>query len=216
VAVLVRQVATMNTELLNALTNFTSPGVFNPWRDSDPLDHQLQVGNRLARLKQHFNASPKWILIGEAPGYKGCHFSGVPFTNERLILNKQIPRIAPNGRLTTRELPFSESSATIVWRALHEFEIADHVVMWNAFAWHPYKADQPKSNRTPSREELKMGKDVLCEVLKLFPGVPVIPVGRKSEEILDHLNVTALPWIRHPANGGATLFREGLRARITS
>jgi hypothetical protein len=211
-----RRQSTMNSELLNALTNFTSPGVFNPWSDSDPLDHQFQAGNRLARLKQHFDVNPRLLLIGEAPGYRGCHFSGVPFTNERLILEKQIPRVDPDGRLTIRDLPFSESSATIVWGMLHELGIADHVVMWNAFAWHPYKTGKPESNRAPSESELRAGRHVLCGILEHFADVPVIPVGRKAEKILKQLDVKAEPWLRHPANGGAPSFREGLRKRFIS
>ena len=48
-----------------------------------------------------------------------------------------------------------------------------------------------------------------------FCGVPVVPVGRKAEGTLMDLEVKAMPWVRHPARGGATRFREELKARFT-
>ena len=97
-----------------------------------------------------------------------------------------------------------------MWSELHKLGIADRTVMWNAFAWHPYKPDHPYSNRAPSRTELADGLPVLKGILDHFAGVPIVPVGRVSEKILRELGVNALPSLRHPAMGGATLFRAGL------
>jgi len=206
----------MNVELLNALTNFTSPGVFNPWSSRDESDCAgLGHDGRKRRLLKHFDCDPIMILIGEAPGYLGCRFSGVPFTSEKLILGGKIPRVTEPRRLTTPELPFSERSATAVWSVLDELGIADRVVMWNAFAWHPHEAGNPYSNRTPSRAELDAGLPILCGVLKMFSGVPVVPVGRKAEKALMDLGVEALPWVIHPSRR-PSLFREQLRTRFIS
>jgi uracil-DNA glycosylase len=156
------------------------------------------------------------ILVGEAPGYQGCRFSGVPFTSERLILNGRIPRIAEPGRLTDRKLSFTEPSATVVWGMLDELGIGDRVVMWNAFAWHPHEPGEPYSNRAPSRTELTAALPILRGVMARFADVPVVPVGRKAEETLMDLGVEAMPWVRHPSRSGAALFREELRARFIS
>jgi hypothetical protein len=95
-----------------ALRAFRARNVFNPWADSDPLDeaargHTGSTGPdaRLARLADHFRVSPALVLLGEASGYQGCHFSGIPFTNEKLILEGRIPRVTVAGRLTRRERP---------------------------------------------------------------------------------------------------------------
>jgi hypothetical protein len=59
--------------------------VFNPGRDIDPLDVS-PIGatlGRLRRLRLHFNCEPDFLLIGEVPGYQGCHYSVAPFTLER-------------------------------------------------------------------------------------------------------------------------------------
>jgi hypothetical protein len=200
--------------VLSALVGFSAPNVFNPWASSDSMDAQAGSPGYLARRERllcHLNTQPLLLLVGEAPGFRGCHFSGIPFTNERLILAGRIPRVSGASRITTRKTPFSEPSATVVWGELNDLGIADRIVMWNAFAWHPHKPNSPYSNRAPSRTELRDGLPVLQGVLSHFAGVPIVPVGRVSENTLKELGVATLESVRHPAMGGATLFRSGLR-----
>jgi uracil-DNA glycosylase len=188
--------------------------VFNPWRDEDPLDTGNGVADRCVRLSRHFDIRPKLLLIGEAPGYQGCHFSGVPFTNEKLILGNTVPRISATGRITTRQRPFCEPSATIVWSILHQLGIANQVVMWNAFAWHPHKPGDLRSNRSPTCAELESGLPVLRLVLKHFDSVPIVPIGRVAEKALRDLGCETLPAIRHPSMGGANKFRAGMATLV--
>jgi uracil-DNA glycosylase len=206
---------TMN-DLIEQLADFTAPNVFNPWRDVDPLDIGSGELRRRLRLARHFNVRAKLLLIGEAPGYQGCHFSGVPFTNEKLIVDGVIPRIYATGRFTKRERPWCEPSATIVWRTLHELGLADDVVLWNAFAWHPHKPGNPMSNRAPTRMEVTKGLPVLLKVLNYFQGVPIVPIGRVSEKTLSSLGITTMKAVRHPSMGGATEFRDGMKRLITT
>ncbi len=165
---------------------------------------------RFYRLERHFDCDPLMLLVGEAPGYQGCHFSGVPFTNEKLILDGKIPRVHAPARITSRQRSFCEPSATIVWGALHDLGFADRVVMWNAFAWHPHKPGEPYSNRAPARAELQSGIPVLRAVLSHFSGVPIVPIGRVAESTLKLMGVEARPALRHPSMGGASQFRAGL------
>lgn len=198
------------------LESFHSPGVFNPWRDTDPLDRSddgddaLGPAGRRARLRAHFSIKPRFVLLGEAPGYQGCHFSGIPFTNEKLLLAGAVPRVAVHGRLTNRSRPWCEPSATVVWGALHRLGIAEDTVLWNTFAWHPYKDGQPYSNRAPTRLELELGRTVLAGVLDSFQGACVVAVGKVAERTLGLLDRPATTTLRHPSMGGANEFREGL------
>jgi hypothetical protein len=197
------------------LSEFRSPNVFNPWGEDDPTDAYAHgSAMRVARLAQHFECEPKFLLVGEAPGYQGCHFSGVPFTNEKLLLEGRIPRVKANMRITQRELPWSEPSATIMWRTLHELQIASSTVMWNAFAWHPYKPGAPMTNRAPSTNELLNGNDVLQAVTHYFRGVDIIAVGRVAEKTLRWLGVDIKGAVRHPSMGGAKAFRDGMAALV--
>lgn len=202
---------------IDALLSFRAPGVFNPWAERDELDgigDTAGPGGRLARLSAHLATDPLLLLLGEAAGYQGCHFSGIPFTNEKQLLAGSIPRIPPCDRLTSRPRPWCEPSATIVWGALREIGIAERVVLWNTFAWHPHRPGDRHSNRTPTPAEVKAGEPVLAAVLKVFSGAAVIAVGRVAERTLQSLGVTPACAVRHPAMGGAALFREGVSAAV--
>lgn len=211
------QLATLVTRISAARL----PNVFNPWGEADPMDLNNAQGvclcgpeGRQRRLLQHFNCAPAFLLVGEAPGYQGAHFSGVAFTSEKMLMAGQVPRVSETSRLTDRKLPWSEPSATVMWDALQTHKLADRVVMWNAFAWHPFEPNQPLSNRTPSREELEAGLPVLRAVLSHFDGVPVITVGKKAEEAMAALKVGVCAALRHPSMGGANVFRRGLQELI--
>jgi uracil-DNA glycosylase len=194
------------------LSEFRSPNVFNPWGEDDEQDAYASGGAmRLERLMQHFDCQPRFLLIGEAPGYQGCHFSGVPFTNEKLLLEGRVPRVKANLRITRRPLPWSEPSATVMWKVLHDLKIANATVMWNAFAWHPFKPGAPLSNRTPTTNELSTGLSILKAVVANFPTASVIAVGNIARDTLKYLGVDITCAVRHPSMGGANKFREGMQ-----
>lgn len=189
------------------------PGLFNPWKDKCPHD---AAGNgpleKLERLSLHLNCDPEFILAGEAPGYQGCRYSGIAFTSERLLGEGAIPRIpALAGRLSTRRLPFSEPSATIVWKTLYRLGIAERTILWNAMQLHPYRPDNLWSNRTPSPSEISLGEPALRLLIEAFPAAKIIVVGKKSEGLLREMAIPIAGSVRHPANGGATEFAAGLK-----
>jgi uracil-DNA glycosylase len=198
---------------INLIRSFSSPNVFNPWSDTDPAFDLEEQGplQRIARLRSHLATDPVLILIAEAPGYQGCRRSGLALTSERLIVEGAIPRVTTHGRrITSRRLPFSEPSATIIWGALHQHGLAERTILWNAFAWHPHEPGDGLTNRKPTKKELDDGKDVLQELVSTFSGVPIVAVGRTSEETLAGLGIPTDGQVRHPANGGATECRQGI------
>jgi uracil-DNA glycosylase len=188
-------------------------GLFNPWRDHCPHD---ATGNGPAekqeRLALHLDCNPEFILAGEAPGYQGCRYSGIAFTSERLLGEGAIPRIpALSGRLSTRRLPFSEPSATIVWKTLFRLGIAERTILWNAMQLHPYHPDNLWSNRTPTPDQISLGEPALRILIEAFPAAKIITVGKKSEGLLREMGIPTAGSVRHPANGGATAFSAGLK-----
>lgn len=188
-------------------------GLFNPWRDHCPHD---AAGNgpaeKLNRLALHLECNPEFILAGEAPGYQGCRYSGIAFTSERLLGEGSIPRIpALTGRLSTRRLPFSEPSATIVWKTLYRLGIAEHTILWNAMQLHPYPPDDLWSNRTPTPGEISLGEPAMRMLIEAFPAARIVAVGKKSEGLLREMGIPIAGSVRHPANGGATEFAAGLK-----
>jgi len=211
------------------LADYRRPGVFNPWGETDPqndFDLQGPVIRRrqlLAYLQERIGRA-EILLVAEAIGYQGGHFSGIPMTSERLLLGglrakglfpEDVFKLAPQRTSSPEVKPegFTEPTATIVWGLLKSAEVdARSVVLWNAFPWHPYQLKQGLlSNRTPCDEELADGHRVLLQLVQLGQFKTLVAVGRKSATQLAALGLDAVE-VRHPANGGAGKFREQMSA----
>jgi uracil-DNA glycosylase len=192
------------------------PLLFNPWKESCRFDtSKNSTEAKIDRLARHLDCSAQYLLIGEAPGYQGCRYSGVAFTNERLLIDGVIPRVAKiSHRLSTRRLPFSEPSATIVWKTLYNLGIAERTVLWNALQLHPFVSGNVWSNRTPTNAELAYGTDSLTLLRRRFPNATVVAVGKKAAGVLAQMGTPFHATVRHPANGGATLFATELATVI--
>lgn len=189
-------------------------GLFNPYRDHCPLDTRANGPKaKLGRLASHLSCDPEFIACGEAIGYAGGRYSGIAFTSERLLGEGAIPRIpALSSRLTERKLPFSEPSATIVWKTLYQLGIAERTILWNAVQLHPYKKNTPWSNRTPTQDEVALGEPALRLLIEAFPKAKIVAVGKKSDGLLRDMGIVPVAAVRHPANGGATLFAAGMKS----
>jgi len=204
----------------------TSPSgaVFNPWRQ---VDEKNDIGPQAPRIRREQLRAylcdrlgkARLAIIGEALGYRGGHFSGIPMTSERLLLGRKTG-IAPERillgitpqRTSKRQKcleGFSEPTATIVWSTLLRLELSpEEFVLWNAFPWHSFNPHRGMlSNRTPTSSEQSAGIPVLKAFLDLFPCREVVALGRIAAAQLKVLAVSA-HYVRHPASGGAKLFRQ--------
>src|SRR3989442_5558010 len=84
----------------------------------------------------------------------------------------------------------------------------DQFILWNAYPWHSFDSRRGMlSNRMPNKSERAAGLPVLKVFLELFPCDQVIALGKIAATQLEKLNVNA-QCIRHPASGGAKLFRQ--------
>jgi uracil-DNA glycosylase len=137
------------------------------------------------RLRSYLEsrADADFVLVGEAPGYRGARISGIPFTSER-----QLTGSGP-----------AEATATIVHRVLAELGVEDEVLLWNVVPTHP---GSETSNRRPTRGEVEAARPFLDELTR---GRTAIGVGRLAAEVLE------APYVRHPSHGGAAAFEKGLR-----
>ena len=203
-------------------------GVFNPWYDSDP-DNDLALKGpqiRRAHLRYYLEqrlASARFLLIAEAIGYQGGHFSGMAMTSERLLLGYQTDRQiyphsvfkGPSPRRSSdpaiQPKGFVEPTATIVWGSLLNAGVDPYeFVLWNAFPWHPYKPGHSKgmlTNRTPTPGEMEAAQPTLEQFMALFPRCSIIAIGKKCTASMEAMGMDCRT-VRHPANGGATAFRE--------
>ena len=143
---------------------------------------------RLERLAAYLEArgGAPFLLVGEAPGYRGSRVSGIPFTSERQLTGR-----GP-----------AEATATIVHRVLADLGLADAVLLWNVVPTHP---GTTTSNRPPTRAEVAAGR---CFADELARGRTVVTVGRVAQATLGGA------YVRHPSHGGAVEFARSLRGVI--
>lgn len=152
---------------------------------------------------------PDVLVVAEAPGPWGCRFSGIPFTNERQLVDPEFPVDgAPSSRqfAETGE-PITEYSGTIYWNAM--LPRWGRFWTWNAVPFHPHKVDHPLTIRTPTVREVRRWHGVLRELVTILAPKAVVAVGRKAEGALQAIDADPV-YVRHPSQGGATLFREGM------
>jgi uracil-DNA glycosylase len=154
---------------------------YNFYREGDG------AARRRERLRAYLDSriGARYLLVGEAPGYRGTLVSGVPFTSER-----QLSGNAPG-----------EATATVVHRVLVELGIENDVLLWNLVPTHPRRPGEPRSNRRPTQAEIADGAPFLAE---LAHQRLTIPVGRLAQARLGG------PYVRHPSHGGARVFRRAL------
>ncbi len=115
-------------------------------------------------------------------------------------------------KTTEWEKIWKEPSATIVWGAMAQ--VKQLPIIWASFPFHPFKTGTPLTNRTPTKDELLIGKHFIKELIAIFDIKTLIAVGNKGEETLKEMGHTMVK-IRHPAHGGATLFREGVKKYLS-
>jgi hypothetical protein len=222
----------MNDKLVDFIQRLRSrlpfDDVFNPWRDVDQEHELSESGPRIRKEQlQHYLRSrleqASLLLVGEALGYQGGHFTGIAMTSERILLGHQkergilphhvLPDLEPRrtSKPALKSKGFTEPTATIVWqKLLRLYDSPLHFVLWNAFAWHPFQAEEGLlSNRKPSKSELMYNTVILKGFLDLFPQADVVGVGNVASELLSSLDIT-FHQVRHPAQGGAKDFRQGI------
>jgi hypothetical protein len=105
---------------------------------------------------------------------------------------------------------WAEQSGTIVHGALAVHGLHGETVLWNVVPAHPHRPGEPLSNRTPAVGELRAGAEVLGELIERLRPRAIVAVGRSAERALGELGLPCDASVRHPANGGATAFRNGL------
>lgn len=219
-------------DFIAELAAYRAPLVCNPWCEADE-DPALECAGAAALRRRHLQAylaarpQSKLLVIAEAAGYQGCRFTGIPITCERMLLNRHreigsgdvLPGEPIRGGRTSRvteTMPaarraggYNEPTDTVVWGAIRESGLAmTDVLLWNIFPFHPYRAGNPLSNRTPTPGELAAGLVFAERLLRRYRPALILAVGRKSAQTLREAGIDAIG-LRHPANGGVGEFRRG-------
>jgi hypothetical protein len=163
-------------------------------------------------LQEMLDRSPRVLLLGEAPGFRGMRITGVPFTNRTMFEGR------PNsfglfGQGKGYSLPpeaagvASEPTATVMWEVLAELHFLP--LLWSACPFHTHLAGRPRSNRTPTAAEANLGTALWQALTELFRIDTVVAVGNVAHRSLLRNGVDA-PKVRHPSHGGRSGFKLGL------
>lgn len=182
---------------------------FNLYNDNIPsLDLPEAENIRRKNLRKYLESHPerpRILLVGEAPGYNGCRFSGVPFTSEAQLCNGTLPftgeKSSCNNFLRT------ENTATIFWKVMTRYH--PRFLAWNCFPFHPHPPTNRLSNRQPKKEEIDRFSKTIKEMISLLNLELIVAVGKKPEGALQRMNYDPV-YVRHPAHGGAKKFKEGI------
>lgn len=195
----------------------TGPGCANFFDHSEPANEQRR--RNLAIYLQELRArSPKVLLVGEAPGFRGMRITGVPFTN-RPILEGPANAFGLFGPGKGYVLPpdaagiAAEPTATVMWEVLAELEFLP--LLWSACPWHTHVPGRPLSNRTPTASEAALGTPFWQALKQEFAIETVVAVGNVAHRSLQRSGLD-VPKIRHPAHGGRSGFKRGLEELIAS
>ena len=192
-----------HTEVPSDVNNFYAAKRTNKQR------HNLQT-----YLQQMYDLQPDTLLVGEAPGYNGCARTGVPFSSEKLIREGVLDGKLfgeENGYHVSHKTVVHEQTAASMWQVLAE---VDHLpLLWNAYPFHPHLPGDRNSNRKPKASELKIGIEILREIIILFDIKKVVAVGNAAEEVLKKMDIDHEK-VRHPSYGGKTAFTLGIKGLL--
>lgn len=227
-------------EFISRLQNFDAyDGVFNPWRDFDttydcsPQAPAIRSNQLTQYLSERIN-SVRILNVGEALGFNGGKFTGIPMMSERILLghHREIPSecvLSSTAVRTSNEAAapkpsiqaygYTEQTATIVWKVIQAQ--SQQIVNWNAFPFHPYTAEGRLTNRPASRftdAERAIGASILRALLNLISSnnVTVVAIGNQARDTLTDIGIPPHFCVRHPANGGARDFTTGMREVLSN
>ena len=177
--------------------------LYNPYLNSD-LAHNLKC-----YLEQMMKIQGKRVLlVGEAPGYKGCKHTGIPFTSGGVFQEIDHPLINQlKDKITINQLE-SENTASIVWRHMVNCHLTP--LFWNAFPFHPHPQNKPDQNRAPTQIEINKGLGYLINLQEIYQAEVIAGIGKvgtnSARRAFPDFNIE---YIRHPSFGGKSKFITG-------
>ena len=181
---------------------------------ANPYQNPVLANNLYTYLMAMKREKPSLLLIGEAPGYKGCKLTGIPFSSGMIYQDHErfdhpfLRKLAK--KIEINEID-SENSATMVWEYLSEKRITP--IFWNSFPFHPHIENDEFSNRAPTAKEVSFGIEYLQRIRNIYKPTIIAGVGSKgttcARKAFPNENIIS---IRHPSFGGKRDFINGMDA----
>jgi len=195
-------------EFIQNLANIHLEKAYNQYINDIPKN------NLHCYLIHQMKAKADILLLGEASGYAGCRYTGIPFTDGHVLSTSPFyTEMRKEGLMTIPIKNHIERTATMVYKFLGIHPtIFPRVVFWNAFPFHPFDTT-PDSNRPPKPEELELGRNIVYDLFQIFNFKEYHGIGRCGFETLQWMKSNKdIPsfeptFIKHPSYGGITQFK---------
>lgn len=185
----------------------------------NPYKNDILANNLGIYLRRMSELKPSIMLVGEAPGHRGCALTGIPFTDEKHMMSNNANGILGEQFgyrcISNTGSHMKENSATVIWDMLNKIESNDKIpILWNIFPFHPHENNDTSSNRAPTQDETDLGTGFLRALLDIFPSIQrIYAIGRIAEGKLlrcGFISERDRSYIRHPSHGGNAECRKRL------
>ena len=176
----------------------------NPYIDSELAKNLELYLETMLRMR-----GKKILLIGEAPGYKGCKVTGIPFTSGDVFKTINHPLINKIKSKINLEYIEKENTASMVWRYLEDKKVTP--LFWNSFPFHPHPKKNKNKNRAPNRQEIDKGVIYLKALYDLYKPKKIAGIGQAGVKCAElAFPEMEIKYIRHPSFGGKADFIKGM------
>lgn len=122
----------------------------------DSRESAIRRNNLKVYLNKMKLVNPNFLILGEAPGYKGCRLSGIAFTSERVLLQNEFFKNEPIQFINEKDKLESEISATIVWSEISKLNKLP--LLWNIFPFHPTQRTTQRQTELQQQKNWKKGR----------------------------------------------------------
>jgi uracil-DNA glycosylase len=185
--------------------------------DGDLRGNAVRRHNLRLYLEELDALGPRMLLVGEAVSHRGGRLTGIAFVSEAVMLSGA--DLANGTRILGADRGYrkatlgpklsTEASATMVWGTIRNIEPLP--LLWNAFQFHPFKPENPLSNRVPTPAELEIGSHFIGRLMRLFDFEQVVAIGNQAASSLTKMGI-AHEKVRHPSMAGKAQFVAGMNA----
>ncbi|QBZ83123.1 putative uracil-DNA glycosylase [Hydrogenovibrio crunogenus] len=201
---------------MDAISNFISE--LKKQKNTPTVSNPYLVAGVAENLEAYLDSmlsidGKRVILVGEAPGYKGCKITGIPFTSGKVFEKVKHPLLLKiKEKLVLTEIE-AENTATIVWNYLSTKTTTP--LFWNSFPFHPHPEGNENKNRAPTDDEIEYGVMFLRTLYEIFKPELVAGIGNSGLNCAKRaFPGVSVKYIRHPSFGGKSEFIEGMNEII--
>jgi hypothetical protein len=171
-------------QFVQVLQRASFENVFNPYSDRcEQYDTEDAPEKRRRALLALLTAAGEVDLdslwLGRDLGYRGGRRTGLALTDDVHVADHAARWGVDIERATSGPM-MAERTAAVIWKVIAQ--ISNPIFLWNVFPFHPYKPDQPLTNRPHNSKERKAGEELLSELICMLKPRRLIAIGNDAAD----------------------------------